>query len=180
MGGGRRHLAFIDRVAYDPSMIPDFLGAARLEARQLRLQSESQAVLPSDADSIDVESVVHRGLDWAFESLANSTALHEAHETLEATLADYYAAILHAMKLGRPDLEKAFESHRRAAADFKRGWPVTSASDEKSRIAEMSAGKHIGLDDLFLGISGLSREEWDRAVSSRRSVIGKQEQPSHG
>jgi hypothetical protein len=160
-------------------MIPDFLEAARSAARQLRLQSESQAG-PLEADSIDVESVIHRGLDWAFESLGDAAALHEAHGILEATLADYYAAIRHAMKSGRPDLEKSFESHRRAAAEFHRGWPATSAAEEESRVTEMAGGKHLGLDELFLGISGLSREEWEKAVSSRRSVLGKQEQPAHG
>jgi hypothetical protein len=162
-------------------MIPDFLNAARSDARLLRTRLDSHGGDFAEAGLIDVEAVVQRGLDWAFGSLGDVASLHEAHELLEGILADYYAAILHAKKSGRfPDLSKPFESHRRATNEFNRGWPTTSAAEEQSRTTDMMRGSGVGLDDAFLGISGLSREEWDRAVNARRTANQRRGQPAHG
>ena len=107
-------------------------------------------------------------------------ALQVARAVVEATLAAWFDAWLLLGKMldvgdkspcrSHPAeyVTLAMAGHRRAVAALGEGWPVLSIDDERRVVAEMKAGKGLGVDEAFAGVAGVSMEEWHRRAEAHK------------
>lgn len=184
--------------------IPFYVTLAREQAATFRIKMESlatdfsgnwpdqawdriDAVLQPrhDADRgwgysppVEVLSVVHEALGWAYDPSSKPDDIRSARSELEAILSERIAAwkVWDQIRTRAPQASSRASWLRQVIAaataqyDLARSalaaqWPLTEGDDDRATPEELEAGGGIGMDDAFALIAGVTSDEWRRMVA---------------
>jgi hypothetical protein len=129
--------------------------------------------------------IAELALEWAYEVPPPSVAsLRAVRASLEAALADRSLAFTNLRNVGQAHkatlppwldevVREAAVEQRQVSRMLRESWPVGDEKEERRRLAEMRAGKVVGLDEAFTQITGVPPEKLRRDADSKTPSPGR-------